>query len=191
MWPHGSLSSPVDDRLSVHEISQARVSCHFLLQGIFLAQGSNPSLLHSFPPGKPIFREVDLIKYAYILNFLMFGLFLLLYISSLVFFSTLNIYSLLYLVLSPQIELFFLKKAPDLYELQIWQNLDLSVNLRLCLVMLKFNHTNALFFLIISKYKYHFLFFLKDIESSTERKTACYCCLKNELFLFSFLKFQK
>ena len=31
---------------SVHGISQAGVSCHFLLQGIFLIQGSNPHLLH-------------------------------------------------------------------------------------------------------------------------------------------------
>ena len=34
---------------SVHGISQARilgVGCHFLLQGVFLTQGSNLSLLH-------------------------------------------------------------------------------------------------------------------------------------------------
>ena len=31
---------------SVHGIFQARVGCHFLLQGIFLTQGSNPGLLH-------------------------------------------------------------------------------------------------------------------------------------------------
>lgn len=81
----------------------------------------------------------------------------------------------------------FFKESPNLYELQIWQNLDLSVNLRLCLVMLKFNHINALVFFIIFKYKYYFLFFFIDRESSTERKTTCSCCLKNELLLVSFL----
>ena len=41
-----NCSSPVP---SVHGISQARileVGCHFLFQGIFPAQGSNPGLLH-------------------------------------------------------------------------------------------------------------------------------------------------
>ena len=51
---------------SVHGISQARilVDCCFLLQGIFLTQGSNLGLPHyqqiflllpSEPPGKPLF----------------------------------------------------------------------------------------------------------------------------------------
>ena len=31
---------------SVYGIFQARVGCHFLLQGIFPTQGSNPGLLH-------------------------------------------------------------------------------------------------------------------------------------------------
>ena len=31
---------------SAHGISQTGMGCHFLLQGIFLTQGSNPSLLH-------------------------------------------------------------------------------------------------------------------------------------------------
>ena len=48
---------------SVRGILQARIlekGCHFLLQGIFLTQGSNPHLLHwpldfltAEPPGKP------------------------------------------------------------------------------------------------------------------------------------------
>ena len=50
---------------SVHGISQARIlewGCHFLLQGIFLTQGSNPHLLRwptvftNEPPGKPCSR---------------------------------------------------------------------------------------------------------------------------------------
>ena len=50
-----TLCDPVDCSLpgsSVHGILQAPtgVGCHFLLQGIFLTQGSNPCL----PPGKPI-----------------------------------------------------------------------------------------------------------------------------------------
>ena len=36
-------SSPVS---SVHGIFQARMGCHFLLQGTFLTQGSNLRLLH-------------------------------------------------------------------------------------------------------------------------------------------------
>ena len=57
---------------SLYEISQAKsteVSCHFLLQGIFLTQGSNPCLLRflhwqadSLPlalPGKPLFFHVS------------------------------------------------------------------------------------------------------------------------------------
>ena len=48
---------------SVQGISQARMSCHFLCQGIFPTQGSHPHLLHLLhwqvdslllaPPGKP------------------------------------------------------------------------------------------------------------------------------------------
>ena len=61
-----ALSDPMDyspPGSSVHGIFQ---SCHFLLQGIFLNQGSNPHLLHwqtlagrlftTEPPGKPIFK---------------------------------------------------------------------------------------------------------------------------------------
>ena len=60
-----NLCDPLDCSLpgsSVHGIFQARVGCHFLLQGIFLTQGSNPCLLcllhwqvdslPSEPPGK-------------------------------------------------------------------------------------------------------------------------------------------
>ena len=50
---------------SIHGIFQARtgVGCHFLLQGIFPTQGSNPSpalqadTLPSEPPGKPLVDE--------------------------------------------------------------------------------------------------------------------------------------
>ena len=64
-----ALCDPTDYSLagfSVHGILQARntgVSCHPLLQGIFLTQGSNPCLVHLLhwqagssplaPPGKP------------------------------------------------------------------------------------------------------------------------------------------
>ena len=47
-----TLCSPMDCSLpgsSLHGISQGNspgVGCHFLLQGIFLTQGSNPGLLH-------------------------------------------------------------------------------------------------------------------------------------------------
>ena len=54
-------------RLSVHRIFQALntvVGCHFLLQGIFLTQGSSPCLLHlphwqmdSLPLHQPVFLE--------------------------------------------------------------------------------------------------------------------------------------
>ena len=64
-----TLYDPMDCSLpgsSVHGIFPGKstgVSCHFLLQGIFLTQGLNPGLLHcrqtlpSEPPGKP---NVDL-----------------------------------------------------------------------------------------------------------------------------------
>ena len=51
-WSCPNLCNPVDWSLpgsSVHETSQARITgvgCHFLLQGIFLAQGFNVCLLH-------------------------------------------------------------------------------------------------------------------------------------------------
>ena len=41
--PMGACSPPGS---SVHGTFQARVGCHFLLQGIFPTQGSNPGLLH-------------------------------------------------------------------------------------------------------------------------------------------------
>ena len=63
-----TLCSPMDCSMpgsSVHWISRknTRVGCHFLLQGIFLIQGSNPHLLHwqadslTVPPGKAIFLD--------------------------------------------------------------------------------------------------------------------------------------
>ena len=63
LWPHGLLPS----RLLCSWDSPAKstgMGCHSLLQGIFLTQGSNPSLLHwqasslpLVPPGKhKIFR---------------------------------------------------------------------------------------------------------------------------------------
>ena len=44
-----TLCDPMDSSLpssTVHGIFQARMGCHFLLQGIFPIQGSNPGLLH-------------------------------------------------------------------------------------------------------------------------------------------------
>ena len=63
-----TLCSPMDCSMPgsfVHWISRknTRVGCHFLLQGIFLIQGSNPHLLHwqadslTVPPGKAIFLD--------------------------------------------------------------------------------------------------------------------------------------
>ena len=47
IWPCNPMCSPPGS--SVHEDSPGKntgVGCHFLLQGIFLGQGSNPQLLH-------------------------------------------------------------------------------------------------------------------------------------------------
>ena len=63
-----TLCSPMDCSMPgsfVHWISRknTRVGCHFLLQGIFLIQGSNPHHLHwqadslTVPPGKAIFLD--------------------------------------------------------------------------------------------------------------------------------------
>ena len=111
---------------------QTRVSCY---AGDFFT---------TEPPGKPIFREVDLIKYTYILNFLMFGLFLLLYIFSLAFFFYFK-HTLTFVSSFISTDwIVFLKESPWF----VWAS-DMtkswSVNLRLCLVMLKFNHINAFF----------------------------------------------
>ena len=70
-----TFCDPMDRNLpgsSVHGIFQAkvlRVGCHFLLQGIFPTQQSNPGLLHcrqnalpSEPPGKPSHYYWDLFK---------------------------------------------------------------------------------------------------------------------------------
>ena len=59
LWPHGLQPTRI---LCIRnfQASNTRVGCYFLLQGIFLTQGSNPRLLHllhwqenSVLPGKP------------------------------------------------------------------------------------------------------------------------------------------
>lgn len=109
------------------------------------------------------------------------------------FLSLLSICSLLNLIVSPYVALFFLKKASDSYELQTQQNLNLSLDLCLSLVMLKFNNNNTLTFFsfLVSKYKYYFMSILQKMESSGERRTIWNRHLGNESFLFILLEFQK
>ena len=57
------ICDPVDGSppgSSVHGIFQARVGCHFFLQGIFLTQGSNPSLLYWQVGSLPLSHEGSL-----------------------------------------------------------------------------------------------------------------------------------
>ena len=41
-----TLCDPMDYSLPGSSVKNTRVGCHFLLQGIFPTQGSNPCLLH-------------------------------------------------------------------------------------------------------------------------------------------------